>query len=315
MMSTEIEATPRRDGALGIHSLDHFAFSVPDLDVARRFYADFGLDVRDTGDGLDLYAFGHPHRWVAITRADRKRLQHISFGVYEQDWPALVEHLTEQGVAIKTGNGDSGRSLWIEDPHGVAVELRVARKSSPNAKSEPVAQLAALRGARMRDQVDPVHPRRLSHVAFFTPDLDASLDFYMRALGLRLSDRSGPAAFLHGAHGSEHHLIAFLQSTAPGYHHSAWDVGSVEEVGLGSAQMAHAGHKDGWGVGRHVLGSNYFHYVRDPWGSYAEYSFDIDYVPADVDWPSGEAPPENSMFLWGPMPPADFGTNFEAEAR
>jgi catechol 2,3-dioxygenase len=151
----------------------------------------------------------------------------------------------------------------------------------------------------------------MSHALFFTPNIDATLDFYCRALGLRVSDHPGPVAFLHGIHGSDHHLIAFAQSHAPGYHHSAWDVGSIEEVGMGAAQMAEAGHTRGWGLGRHVLGSNYFHYVRDPWGSYAEYSFDIDFVPADLDWQTGYPAPENSLYLWGPAPPEDFVINHD----
>jgi hypothetical protein len=72
------------------------------------------------------------------------------------------------------------------------------------------------------------------------------------------------------------------QSTAAGFHHCSWDVASLEEVGLGAMQMLAEGWDRGWGVGRHVLGSNYFYYVRDPWGSYCEYSYDIDYIPAGL---------------------------------
>jgi len=77
-------------------------------------------------------------------------------------------------------------------------------------------------------------------------------------------------------------------------------------------QMASRGFEKGWGLGRHVLGSNYFHYVRDPWGGYAEYSADIDYIPVTMDWQGQSHPPENSFYLWGPTPPADFVTNYEA---
>jgi catechol 2,3-dioxygenase len=61
-----------------------------------------------------------------------------------------------------------------------------------------------------------------------------------------------------------------------------------------------------------VLGSNYFHYVRDPWGSYSEYSADIDYIPVDHDWKGGDHPPEDSFYVWGPQPPADFAFNHES---
>jgi hypothetical protein len=77
-------------------------------------------------------------------------------------------------------------------------------------------------------------------------------------------------------------------------------------------QMAAKGYTSGWGLGRHVLGSNYFHYVRDPWGSYCEYASDIDYIPADVDWRSGDHPPEDSFYVWVPEPPKDFAVNYEA---
>ena len=91
------------------------------------------------------------------------------------------------------------------------------------------------------------------------------------------------------------------------------DVGGVNEIGMGAMQMDDKGYDKGWGMGRHVLGSNYFHYVKDPWGSYSEYSADIDYIPADHDWDAGDYPPEDSIYLWGPEIPKDFVTNYEAE--
>ena len=64
---------PRRPNALGVHSLDRFAFSVPDLAVAERFYAASGLDARRDGDRLDLYTQGHAHCWAACTRTAGRR--------------------------------------------------------------------------------------------------------------------------------------------------------------------------------------------------------------------------------------------------
>jgi hypothetical protein len=75
--------------------------------------------------------------------------------------------------------------------------------------------------------------------------------------------------------------------------------------------MSENGYSRGWGLGRHVLGSNYFRYIRDPWGSYAEYSFDIDHVPADASWEVWSPSPENSLYIWGPEVPEDFITNYE----
>ncbi len=133
-------------------------------------------------------------------------------------------------------------------------------------------------------------------------------------LGLRLSDRSGDGiAFLHGIHGSDHHMIALAKSSAPGFHHVSWDLSNIHEIGLGAMRMADKGYTAGWGLGRHVLGSNYFHYVRDPWGSYCEYSSDIDYIPVTCDWDAGDHPGEDSLYVWGPDVPKDFVVNYEAD--
>ena len=60
-----------------------------------------------------------------------------------------------------------------------------------------------------------------------------------------------------------------------------------------------------------MLGSNYFHYVRDPWGSYSEYSSDIDYIPVNHDWQAGDHSADDAFYVWGPVPPADFAFNYE----
>ena len=75
--------------------------------------------------------------------------------------------------------------------------------------------------------------------------------------------------------------------------------------------MRSAGHTEQWGVARHVLGSNYFCYTRDPWGSWWEHSCHIDYVPAGMSWEAGDHPPEDSLYLWGPDVPPNFIENVE----
>ena len=79
--------------------------------------------------------------------------------------------------------------------------------------------------------------------------------------------------------------------------------------------MAECGFSAGWGTGRHVLGSNYFFYVRDPWGSYSEYACDIDYIGADQNWEAKDYGPEDAVYLWGPALPEDFVVNYEAPVQ
>jgi hypothetical protein len=75
--------------------------------------------------------------------------------------------------------------------------------------------------------------------------------------------------------------------------------------------MADQEYAEGWGLGRHVFGSNYFHYVRDPWGSYCKYSCEMDYIPAGSEWDGGDHGGEDAFYIWGPTPPADFAVHKE----
>lgn len=299
-----------------VHSVHRFTFTVPDLAEAARFYTCFGLDVRRDGDRLHLRTFGHPHVWAHVLEGgERKRLQYVAYGIHADDVDSFAQRIAAQGRAREPHPLAQEPGLWLRDPDGLALQLVVAPKVSPSAPSVPRLPVPVAPGqgqAAPRSRLGPVRPRYLSHILQFTPDVPGMLAFCSSMLGLRLSDRSGDAiAFLHTPHGSDHHLVAFAKSDGPGLHHSSWDVPGLDEVGQGMDQMRSAGYGEGWGVGRHVLGSNYFNYVQDPWGSFCEYSAGIDHVPAGLDWPAADHPAEDALFVWGPAVPTHFITNRE----
>jgi catechol 2,3-dioxygenase len=306
----------RRPDLLGVHSLDHFSLTVPDMEVAKGFYGGFGLEVRAQGGALQLHTVGSDHRWGTLVEGRRKKLHHVSFGAFADDIERFKERLERLGIGrLDPPAGFASNGLWCRDPDGTLVEIRVAEKCSPNAKAAfaMASSPAGVAGAPNRTNAPVVQPRRLAHVLLFSSDVARQIRFYEQALGLRLSDRSGEGiAFMHGVHGSDHHVIAFAKSDGPGLHHCSWDVASINEIGLGAMQMADKGFVNGWGLGRHVLGSNYFHYVQDPWGSFSEYSSDIDYIPCGQDWQAGDHPPHDAFYVWGPTPPEDFVKNYEA---
>jgi catechol 2,3-dioxygenase-like lactoylglutathione lyase family enzyme len=316
-MGNSDQHTTRRLGVIGVHSIDRFVFSVPSLDEAERFYMAFGLAVRRSGNALELRTFGNPHCWgVVHATGAPKKLEYVSYGVFEDDLERFEARVAKAGIRAVPSSLSDGKGLWLTDPDGVAAQLLAAPKVTPSAKPTPHAPSAPARGqaaAPARSQVAQVRPRRLSHILRFTPDVPRMIAFCREVLGMRLSDQSADIiAFMHGVHGCDHHLTAFAKSDRPGLHHSSWDVGSIDDIGLGSEQMRSRGYAEGWGVGRHVLGSNYFYYVRDPWKSWAEYSFDIDFVPADVEWKAGDYPAEDSVYVWGPPLHPEFIVNFES---
>ena len=301
--------------ALGVHSLDQFVLTVPDLEPAERFYGEFGLDVATAGNGLTLRTGANDHAWGLLVEGRRKQLHHLSFGCYPDDLARLQERAQAGGADIVAPPaGFESNGFWLRDPAGLLIEVKAAPKVSPARKMSGTWSSAAegVAGAPLRRNSPRVRPRRLSHVLAFTPDIERAIEFYTRNLGLRLSDRSDMVAFMHAIHGSDHHILAFAQSTAAGLHHCSWDMNGIDDIGLGAMHMAGKGYSRGWGLGRHVLGSNYFHYVQDPWGSFAEYSCDIDYIPASQHWEAGHHQPEDSFYLWGPEPPDYFIVNSEA---
>ncbi|MDY7562199.1 VOC family protein [Pseudomonas sp. 10B1] len=296
----------------GVHSIDHYALNVPSLAEAYQFFKSFGLDVQREPNQLLLKAIDG-HVSAKIFPAASKSLAYLSFNCYEQDFSALRQQIETAGGRF-ADRPEPG--IWFHDPDGNLLQVKVGEKTMPNQKSDHQNTITPpnRRGATTRDAMVQIRPRRLSHVLLFTPNVLGALHFYEQALGLKLSDKSMDIiAFSHAPHGCDHHLVAFAKSSAKGWHHAAWEVDSIDEVGAGASQMAKAGHTKGWGTGRHCLGSNYFHYVQDPWGSFCEYSADMDYIGEGVEWPAGDYPPENSLYLWGPDVPDNFIFNTEAD--
>ena len=243
----------RRPGELGVHSLDHFHFVVPDLVVARTFYDEFGLDVGERGSRSLSQ-----RKAIRTSGAQSERVRVRGTSTCRSA-PSRTILVASQSACRRMASGASTRrpasnsnGLWFHDHDANLVEIAVAPKTSPNEKSQFVQSSAAplARGAPNRTAVKRTHPRRLAHVLMFTTDVTKAIDFYSRVLGLRLSDHSGDGiAFMHGIHGSDHHMIALGKSSAPGLHHLSWDVGSVDEIGLGAMHMLGKGYDKGWGLG------------------------------------------------------------------
>lgn len=299
----------------GVHSIDYFELNVDSLIVAKKFYEDFGLNVTEVEQHLELQTDNCSHVWAYLYQAEKKQLRKLVFGAYAEDIDKLIDQVEYAGAVTTVFQDALGKKAFhFTDPDGLHVEVIINHKVTPSKKNiaPHSEQVLGQPAAPSRRHAKRVRPTRLSHVLLFSSNLQGSVNFYEQALGLRLSDCSKDAvAFMHAIHGADHHLLAFVQSKGTGLHHCSWTVESIDDIGLGAQFMHDHGWQRGWGIGRHVLGSNYFYYVRDPWGSYSEYSYDIDFIPAEIQWISKQHPPEDALYLWGPEVPEDFVTNYE----
>jgi catechol 2,3-dioxygenase-like lactoylglutathione lyase family enzyme len=302
---------------MAVKALLHYALEVPDQTVGERFYRNFGL-VDEPGRGSAVHLRPGPlkRETVLLYGGPRKRLHHVAFGAPGEELEATRESIRRAGVEeVDPPRGAPEGGLWIRDPDGNAVNIRQEAAEAPPA-DPPLTLNTPGHITRVAARGYPegleARPRRLGHVLLFTPDVDRQIDFYSRVLGMRLSDRARSiVAFLRCT--TDHHNLAFLTSQGPGFHHGSFEVGNVDEIAMGAIQMQEAGWQPGWGLGRHVIGSNFFFYIRDPWGSFAEYFHDLDYIPEGCAWEARDFPEQDALYKWGPPVPDDFDLNRELE--
>jgi catechol 2,3-dioxygenase-like lactoylglutathione lyase family enzyme len=157
-----------------------------------------------------------------------------------------------------------------------------------------------------------VQPLRLGHVLVFTPNVSASVAFMTQALGMGLADRAQDViAFCCVKRNSDHHVVAFAKSPAVGFHHMSFQVADPDAVGRAGRALVEKTGRGDWGFGRHTIGSNFFHYIQDPWGSWLEYYSDMDFIDDYELWTPTNYGPEDSLANWGPAVPTDFVHNYE----
>jgi catechol 2,3-dioxygenase len=299
-----------------VRALLHYALEVPDQAVGETFYRTFGLvDQPARDEAVHLRPGGLGRACTLLYGGPKKRLHHLAFGAPGDQYEAVREAVRRGGIReVDPPRGAPDGGFWIRDPDGHHMNVRPEGSQDP-APDPPLAtnspghiQRQVVRGSPDRNA--QVAPRKLGHVLLFTPDVDRQVDFYTRVLGLKLSDRvKSIIAFTRCT--TDHHNLAFLASKGPGFHHASFQVGSVDEIAVGAARMHDAGWQKGWGLGRHVIGSNYFHYTRDPWGSFAEYYHDLDFIPEECAWVARDFPEEDSLYVWGPPLPPEFVENTE----
>lgn len=303
-----------------MRDIAYVRYQHPDLDVMRRFLADFGLAQVEVGDGrLHMRcAFGYPSAYIAERGPDSRLL---SIGVVcDDDTIAAAAHWPEalRRDAAPRFEGD-GR-VTVRAPEGYEFDLVPARRAAPGPVPEAPAVFnhgtskTRLNAMRLAPPRPPV-VLRLGHVALKVRDVAASAAWYCERFGLRVSDlihEDDPdhvvTAFLRcdlGAQHADHHVLALAGSTEAKAHHVSFEVQGLDEVGAGGKWMELKGYTRLWGVGRHLLGGQIFDYWRDPYGNNVEHYADGDVF--DAGHPTARyAQSLDTLYQWGPPLPADF---------
>lgn len=305
-----------------VRSLQYVAMCVPDLEVGRRFYTDFGLEAEERGDNLILRCQGREQDQLRLLEGSPKQLHHVCFGTREDELPQLQTALENSGARIVDAPAETihsnggGEGIWWRDFEEMLFNVRAAEDTPWDTEIDYKVNTPGEKNriGRRHEFFDypQIRPRRLGHTVLFTTDLKRKRrDF--EAIGFRLADSIGEFMdFYYLATGSDHHVLGFVISHSPALQHVAFEVAGADEVHFGGRRMMDKGYIDAWGPGRHAgPGSNLFHYLRDPWSSCIEYFADIDYIPEGTNWEPEVYGPDSYPDFWGPSVPRQFNTNFE----
>jgi len=186
----------------GVHSLDRFNFSVPDLEQRQKFYSSFGLDLREERGALHVHTHGHPHHWGSWWKGQRRNCSSSPSA------PSTMTCALSRAVDRMRMRASTRRPASNRTGSGSATPMALRLRSGLPKKARPTRNRRSrcLGRGRSRGRSEPQQGRGGAAAAArayadLHPRYRHGHHVLRRALGLRLSDRSGDMiAFMHAIH-------------------------------------------------------------------------------------------------------------------
>ncbi len=270
------------DPPFNVVRCSHAVLTVRDLEASRAFYEHaIGLKVEHADKGA-LYFRGmeeRNHHSLVLKQGTEAAAQRLGFKMgSEEDLDRAAAFFKERQLPAQFVEVPfQGRTLHAADAQGNPLELYFKMDQGERI----LQQYGHYAGC---------HPQRFDHFNVFTPDPQASIDFYA-SLGFRLteyaeSDDPVPriaAAWMHRKGGV--HDMAFTNGRGPRLHHIAYWVPTALNIIHLCDLMASTGYLANMerGPGRHGISNAFFLYVRDPDGHRTEL-YTSDYLTVDPDF-------------------------------
>lgn len=272
---------------MNIVGIDAIRFGVDDLDIARRYFSDWGLNeiergasglnfaTMDSGE-LEVRREGDPGLAPAVVAGPT--IREVVWGVESKaDLEAIGAELEKDRKVARDPDG----TLHSADATGYAIAFRVSRSQPLPISATPAVNFPGEihridKAANFSTRI-PI--RHIGHAVFYAPNLQEASDFYIKRLGFLLSDAYvNVGTFMRAGKAPQHHTLFLLNAAKPGANHVAFEVGDFHEVMMAGMAMNQKGWETELGPGRHVIGSNYFWYFKTPCGAATEYYADMDFL-------------------------------------
>ena len=268
----------------------------PDLGKQEEFLTDFGM-VRAERTKTALYMRGTdaPHHihvtelgepryvGIAVHAADMEDLERVS----KVEGASGIEDIDEPG---------GGKRVRLTDPDGYQVEVvhgMAALEPIPVARPAVNSGGDKLRrkGELFRIARGPSHIKRFGHFVIASSNFDKTLAWYRDTLGFRCSDDvySGEKSNIVGSfnrldRGDEyvdHHAFFCIRGDKSGLNHLSYEAADIDDIMVGHEHLREKGaYRHVWGLGRHLIGSQFFDYWADPWDRVHEHWTDTDVLNA-----------------------------------
>lgn len=298
---------------MALHRIARLTIGVPDVEGTATFYEDFGLE-RHPSDALGVrFSTVEGGEQLRLVSSPIRRLLEAELNTDDpDDCDRIASRLLGIGFsAAVTRFGRQPELTAVEPSTQLTVRVSVGSRLTQAPTPAPIyngpGRLTRV-GTRAEGVVrhGPVRPRRLGHFVLGTTEFDVTTRFFVDGLGFKVSDIvKDHAVFLRCS--DEHHNVLVQRAPVPFLHHTSWQVDDVDEIGRGAMDMLAADPaRHVWGLGRHYAGSNFFWYLKDPAGNFAEYHSDMDCIPDDALWTPEVIEGAKSLFTWGPPPPPSF---------
>ncbi|HWB95804.1 MAG TPA: VOC family protein, partial [Bryobacteraceae bacterium] len=255
-------------------SLAFLLFERPDLELARRFLADFGLRPlpASTNEMLFLRGTGTAPFCYVVRRSARAGFIGLGLNVGSRDELEQLGKLPGASAIEAVEWPGGGDRVRLIDPSGFEVHAIHGQTPVEALPHRTPLSLNAFDAPQrinetQRPPVAPPEVIRLGHVVLAACDYQAMLAWYCQHFGFIpsdvqvLPDGSPAVTFLRldlGDTPADHHTLALAQGFAPAYNHSAFEVVDADAVGMGQRVLRERGWTHAWGIGRHILGSQIF---------------------------------------------------------
>lgn len=300
-----------------ISGMSHVRLRAPDLGRMQAFLEDFGM-VPVHRDPTRLFMRGiGPTPFLHVTELGEPGVASFGYDLQDAESLAALAALPGASGIESPDQPGGGRRVRVPDPNGLTIEFLVREPV------EPLPPRPLLRGPDGASRsMGPARVRRLSHIAYQTPDVRAVIDWYRRTLGLLPTDElyvetedNVLGQFLRVDAGEtpvDHHVAFIMRGAKAGMHHASFEVETVDDVFFGGDYMRHKAHDHVRGIGRHALGSQIFHYWMSPfdlmhehWSSSekmnARSGFNKVRIGPGMAHDSGEKPPERFVKQASPI--------------